>query len=46
MLFGRIYYIGWGWKLMVKIGHFKIFMRKNKSSTKSIFLYFFTKYDI
>lgn len=45
MSFGRIYYIGWTWKSMFKIGYFKIFMRKNKFSTKWILLSFLPKYD-
>ena len=39
MPFGRICYIKWAWKSMVKFRCFKIFMRKNKPSTKGIFLF-------
>lgn len=43
---GRIYYIRWVWKSMVKIEHFKIFMGKNKCSIKVKFLSFSLKYEI
>lgn len=43
---GRIYYIRWVWKSMVKIEHFKIFMGKNKRSIKVKFLSFSPKYGI
>lgn len=35
-----------GWKSMVKIEHFKIFMGKNKHSIKVKFLSFSPKYEI
>lgn len=44
MPFRQIYSIGWAWKSNVKVGHIKKFMRKNKSSTKRIFLSLFPKY--